>query len=437
MPNNGHSKLPPSGAERWMTCPGSVVLAEGMPGQDSEYAEEGTRAHAYAERWLLLHFAQHGSAPTPNQANLEEVQIHKNVKVYVDECISLTAIEKSKVHIEHRVSINEDVYGTADFICWHPSTHTLYIRDLKYGAGIPVPIERNVQLRIYALAALLTMKLPARAVNIGIVQPRYEHPDGFIRSIDFDAVDLMDLYAAVLDGVKRVEDAEIAGTICNVEKDQGWQHGFLAPSEKGCRWCLAAPKCPAIKNKAQSLAKIAFSETGPGPVSEPVSAGPVGEILPPINGSVITTKPPYDPLQLARALDFMPILEAWIKNTREFAYNEVERGVEIPDYKLVEKQAVRKWKEDMPAPGYALAKHLGCDESAVWKPKELINVGDAEKLAPGKNAKERAAMLEPFVEKKSSGHTLVHMSDKRDPVRIDAKAAFAELPAPVSAGIFD
>ena len=104
----------------------------------------------------------------------------------------------------------------------------------------------------------------------------------------------------------------------------------------------------------------------------------------------------------------------------------------------MEKTPVRKWKEGLPDIGYALAKHLGVDEKEVWKPKELINVGDAEKLAPGKNAKERAAVLEPFVEKKSSGHTLVHNSDKRDPVRIDAKAAFAELPALApTAGIFD
>jgi hypothetical protein len=135
---------------------------------------------------------------------------------------------------------------------------------------------------------------------------------------------------------------------------------------------------------------------------------------------------PYDPLKLAQTLDFLPILEGWIKNTREFAYGEAEKGTEIPDYKLVEKTAIRKWKEGLPDPGFALAKHLGCDEKDVWKPKELINVGDAERLAPGKNAKERAAMLEPFVERKSSGHTLVHISDKRDPVRIDAKAAFAE-----------
>ena len=423
MPNNGHSKLPPSGAERWMTCPGSVVLSEGMPGQDSEYAEEGTRAHAYAERWLLLHFAQHGATPTPNPANKEEIEIHKHVKTYVDECISLTAIEKSKVHVEHKVSINADVYGTADFICWHPTTHTLYVRDLKYGAGVPVAVERNIQLRIYALAALLTMKLPATTVNIGIVQPRYDHPDGFVRSIDFDAVDLMDLYADVLDGTNLTKGAELAASLTNPMKDAAWQSTFLKPSEKGCRWCLAAPKpCPALQKQAQALAKQVFSIV-------PASAG---EVLPPANGAATIAKPPYDSLQLARALDFMPILEAWIKSTREFAYNEAEKGVEIPDYKLVEKRAVRKFKEDVATNRtLELIEALQCEPYDIWKPVELIDIGDAEKLAPGKNAKERALVLEPFVEKKSSGHTLVHNSDKRDPVRIDAKAAFsvAELEA--------
>lgn len=382
-----------------MTCPGSVVLSEGMPESESEYADEGTRAHAYAQKWLLLHFAQHGATPSP--APGEEVEIHKNVKVYVDECIR---VKGPKVYVEKQVAVNEDVYGTADFITWHPDSHTLYVRDLKYGAGVVVNVERNIQLRIYALATLLTMKLPARTINIGIVQPRYDHPDGFIRSVDFDVADLLDLHADVLDAVGRVNEAKAA---------HPWglqtEPMYLKPSEKGCRWCAASPKCPAIKNRAQALAKQVFAEP---------------TVLPPDKA---LAKPAYNPLELARALDFMPILEAWIKNTREFAYGEAEKGIEIPDYKLVDKQAIRKWKENLPDAGYALAKHLGCDEKDVWKPKELINVGDAEKLAPGKNAKERAAMLEPFVERKSSGHTLVHVSDKRDPVRIDAKAAFGEV----------
>jgi hypothetical protein len=159
---------------------------------------------------------------------------------------------------------------------------------------------------------------------------------------------------------------------------------------------------------------------------------PVGEVLPPDNK---LAKPAYDPLELARVLDFLPILEGWIKNTREFAYGEAEKGTEIPDYKLVEKQAVRKWKEDViPA---RVAKILGVETTEMFKPAELINIGDAVKLAPGKNAKERDAVLEEFVERKSSGHTLVHVSDKRDPVRIDAKAAFAELPVIAGGSILD
>lgn len=47
-----HAKLSPSAAERWMTCPGSVVLSEGMPEKTSAFAEEGTQAHALAEMLL-------------------------------------------------------------------------------------------------------------------------------------------------------------------------------------------------------------------------------------------------------------------------------------------------------------------------------------------------------------------------------------------------
>jgi len=387
MASNGHAKLSPSSAERWMTCPGSVILSDGMPESTSEYADEGTHAHAFAERWLLMHFAQHGQSPfigAPDQ------EMANYVKLYVDECIRL-APKGAKVYVEKQVAVSEDVYGTADFISWRPDTSTIYVRDLKYGAGVAVSVERNIQLRIYALATLITMKLPANQINIGIVQPRYDHPDGLIRSVDFDVADLLDLHADVQDAVDRVAMAAQA------KGSKTWDDNFLMPSEKGCRWCLAAPKpCPALLRKSQALAKQVFA---------PDLA--------------------YDPKTLAQTLDFLPILEGWIKNTREFAYGEAEKGKEIPDYKLVEKLAVRKWKDDTDRTKLATA--LGVSVTDILKPAELLGIGDMEKLAPGKNAKERASVLEPFVKKESSGHTLVHVSDKRDPIRIDAKAAFAEF----------
>jgi len=47
-----HARLSPSSAERWMTCPGSVKLAEGIEDTGSSYAAEGTAAHEMAERIL-------------------------------------------------------------------------------------------------------------------------------------------------------------------------------------------------------------------------------------------------------------------------------------------------------------------------------------------------------------------------------------------------
>ena len=50
MPSKKHAELPPSSAERWKNCPGSVTLSKQFP-QDttSTYAEEGTHAHSVAE----------------------------------------------------------------------------------------------------------------------------------------------------------------------------------------------------------------------------------------------------------------------------------------------------------------------------------------------------------------------------------------------------
>ena len=47
-----HALLAPSSAHRWIECPGSVVLSKDIPETTSEYAEEGTFAHAVAAHCL-------------------------------------------------------------------------------------------------------------------------------------------------------------------------------------------------------------------------------------------------------------------------------------------------------------------------------------------------------------------------------------------------
>ena len=199
-----------------------------------------------------------------------------------------------------------------------------------------------------------------------------------MRSVEYSAVDLLDFHADLLDAVERV------GKAC-----EDFQADFdLKPSEKGCRWCLAAPKCPALKAKAQEVAKQVFA---PGL--------------------------PYDPKVLADTLDFLPILEGWIKNTREFAYEEAERGREIPDWKLVEKRATRKWRDEAAA-AEALSVYLA--QENIYEQK-LVTPAAAEKHLP----KDLRNVIEDLCVKESSGHTLVHTSDKRPAVKLDAASAFA------------
>jgi hypothetical protein len=341
-----------------------------MPQKSSTFAEEGTRAHELAEKLL------DGNTFT---LDAEEGMLD-NVMVYVDHVRSLGG----KSHIEQRVRVTDNLWGTADAVVWQPDVAHLHIVDLKYGAGVPVEVIGNLQLKIYALATLLTFNYPAQQVTATIVQPRCPHSDGPVRSITFDVVDLLDFHADLLDAIERVDLS--AGT--HGEADD-WNDLFLAPSEKGCRWCLASPICPKLKSLAQEAAKNVFAKDKP-----------------------------YKAEELAKTLETLPLLEAWIKNVREFAYEEAERGSAIPDWKLVEKRATRKWRDE--ARAIQDLQELGVEYDQLFE-KKFITPAVAEKLL----SKEAKQELEALCVKESSGHTLVHESDKRPAIKVDAKSAFA------------
>lgn len=113
-----------------------------------------------------------------------------------------------------------------------------------------------------------------------IVQPRCPHKDGPIRSETIDVIDLMDFATELIEYAKATEDPN-------------------APLHPGdhCGFCAAAGICPALRERATETAKQVFAPSLP-----------------------------YDAAQLAETLRWLPVLEAWAKNTREFAYAEAEAG---------------------------------------------------------------------------------------------------------------
>lgn len=365
-----------SGLERIVACPGSVPLSDGLEGKSSPYAEEGTKAHHLAELWLR------------GESNLPEEYLssawnanREHVAVYTRHVRDVQVQDKDSIlHIEQRVAITSDIWGTADAVVWLPKFKELHIIDLKFGAGVAVDAD-TLQLKGYALATLLTFdEYKAEKVIATIVQPRCAHSDGPVRSVTYTTDELLDFYAELQDLEERVEAATKAND----------KLPFLKPSSKGCRWCKASAICPAMKALANDKARKAFDIPG--------------------------ERQTYDPAELAATLDSLPILEAWIKNVRQFAYDEAELGKTIPGYKLVEKRASRQWRSETEA-GALLLDMLGPDafENSLKSPatiEKMLSKGDR-------------AVLDELTVKESSGHALVHESDRRPAVKTDAKSAFS------------
>lgn len=363
-----HSKIGASSMHRWSKCPGSVRLSQGVPSRTSAHAEEGTLAHEIAAKMLIDgHESAKGTDP----------EMLGHLFGYIEEIERLRVQRGCELRVEHRFNLDNiypGAFGTADAVVFNPNTKTLHVVDLKYGAGVPVEVANNPQLMFYGLGALLSTGYPAETVEMVIVQPRCPHPDGPVRRWSIDAVDLVDFAADLVKYAKATEAPD-------------------APLTPGghCRWCPAAGICPSIKAKAQALAKVEFS--------------------PALS---------YDPKVLAETLHWLPILEGWAKDTREFAYGEAEHGRTPPGWKLVEKRATRKWATNPEAATEALRTLFIVDDADIFEPAKLKSPAEIEKLVGKANFKK----AESIVVKESSGYTLAPEADKRPAVRKDAKAEF-------------
>ena len=142
-----HAKLAPSSSSRWMSCPGSIALEARCPEPpESDYAAEGTAAHALAElclgAWVLADVYKgkvvEGYEVTPDMIDA--------VNVYLDfiwSTVSRAEIErKAKVfNIEARFNlshIHPDIFGTSDASVYDVDAKKLTVIDYKHGQGVVV-----------------------------------------------------------------------------------------------------------------------------------------------------------------------------------------------------------------------------------------------------------------------------------------------------------
>ena len=151
-----HALLSASAAHRWLTCTPSAVLESKEPDSTSEYAAEGTRAHAAGEKLLINWLEGHPR----KKVQTDDGEMKECTKAYRDYVIEVFNTEKKKTPdalllIEQRLDFSRWVpggFGTGDAVI--VGDGRLHIIDLKYGKGVPVSAENNPQLKLYALGAV-------------------------------------------------------------------------------------------------------------------------------------------------------------------------------------------------------------------------------------------------------------------------------------------
>lgn len=370
----GHARLSASAAHRWLHCAGS--LGDSQP---SQYTADGTFAHHIAAELLL-----HGGSTTDWLGNVTIIdgftvtcdqEMIDAVMLYLD-TITEDAQEGDKTWVEMPLlnalqKVDKDMGGTADFVRYRPSIKHLRVFDYKFGSGTYVEVDDNTQMKVYALGAMLETNALIHNVTITIVQPRFESAKP-VRDYTFKAVDILEFVA----------DLKIAADKTRLPNPE------LVAGPQCKAFCPNARTCPELERMHHAIVAADF-----------------------------TSVSVYDPAKLAAALVAIPLVKERIKAIEEFGYAEAIRGAVIPGFKLVDKRPTRKWINDADVKQWATM--FGVDPYA---PAELLSPAQLEKkleaTAPKGKKKDAGRVIEPLVQKISSGLALVPISDDRVPAKL-------------------
>lgn len=240
-PNAAHAVFAPSSAHRWMECTASAEAIQAMrrvvPEDENEHAVAGTAAHEEIERCLepVAYFAN-GCKPAPVNPDHPAAYGVSLVLDYVQQLQA--AALSSKMWIEQRVILTEQIWGRCDVAHWDPASETLTIVDYKNGY-VGVDAEENEQLQIYAAATIYTQKLPVKYVRLVVIQPNDFRP---LPRVKQHVMTVADLY----------EFATRAASVPGGPK--------VFKAGQGCTYCPLFGRCPATRDLLAQLS-VAMQHT--------------------------------------------------------------------------------------------------------------------------------------------------------------------------------
>jgi hypothetical protein len=262
--------------------------------------------------------------------------------------------------VETRVGFGDllpGVFGSTDLVGRIGSRAV--VLDWKFGDGVVVDAEDNDQLMFYAAACMRTPSAQwafagATEIELIIVQPP-----------------MIKRWVTTKERIKQFEQ-----TLVQAVKAAQQPDAKLAVGDH-CRWCAGKPICPKMTGAVDRALQVQLKE--------------------------------IDVDTLGRYLKNADLLEDWIKDLRGLALQLLEKDLPVPGYKLVQKQARRKWTDESKAKEALLG--MGLKESVVVE-TSVMSPAQAEKALK----KRWADLPEGLVKSESSGTTLASEDDPRPAV---------------------
>jgi hypothetical protein len=372
----------PSSLYRHEKCPANVAYAKDMPEPPpSEYAKEGTVFHDYMEKctgyWLqgdtakvdeIVAECEYEDMPEHVYSSLEQLKLRwekfkskHNHPVYA---------------LELRVRLNEDLAGTSDVIFYGTNKETkltdVVAIDYKYGKGVRVEAEENLQGIAYLLAAIETLQLTDIGIAVVVIaQVRLEYGWSLYQVTNLDQwqtriVKIVDLVKGIYEEAYPIEEHLNPGS---------W-----------CRFCKASGRCIAQQKQTLDVINTTAAEL---PIEERVRRLTLDEQV-----ALFLKKKEIEHFLDAVALNLKCAIEA---------------GVEHPLVKVVTTKGRRTWNPELTQQELVDALNkLGV--ANVYKNK-LKGITDIEREI----GKKRLDRLVKIGEGKSE---LVEASDKRESITL-------------------
>lgn len=370
-----HALLSASGAHRWMNCTPSARLEREFQDNSGEAAAEGTAAHTLAEYKLRKALKLRSKKPI-SQYDSEEMDGYTDG--YVEFVLEQLALAKKtcadpQVLIEQRLDFSKYVpggFGTGD--CVIIADGVIHIIDFKYGQGVFVSAEDNVQMKLYSIGALELFDgiYDTNTVSMTIYQPRREN-------ISTHTVLKESLY-------QWAEEVLKPTAVLAFDGKGEYQAG------EWCQFCRAAVKCRTRAEEKLNLARFEFA------LPPLLTDGDIEEILSKLDD-----------------------LTSWANDIKAYALEAaLDHGKEWQGFKLVEGRSVRKYANEEAAA--EAAKTAGYRD--IYR-QSIITLTEMERLM-GKGKFQE--ILGDLIEKPPGKPTLVPISDKRQAINTSAKHDFKE-----------